>query len=90
MTLMYSLFEDGVRSQVQVSSQAKYHEINRKYKAILDHLIEKGVLRPDPERQGGNYQRQSKNKSKRKNDKNKKNKTKNKNIKKTLRLRIKK
>jgi hypothetical protein len=93
MTLMYSLFEDGVRSQVQLSTQAKYNEINRKYKAILVELAGKypGFLRPDPERQGGNSQRQSKNKSKRRNNKNKNSRhKKNKNRKKTLRLRIKK
>jgi hypothetical protein len=91
MTLMYSLFEDGVRSQVQSLTQAKYHEINRKYKAILNDLIEKGFLRQDPERQGGNSQRRLKNKSKRRNNKNKNSRhKKNKNRKKTLRLRNKK
>lgn len=92
MTLMYSLFEDGVQSRVQSLTQAKYDEINMKYKAILDDLIEKGFLRQDPERQGGNSQRQqSKNKSKRRNNKNKNSRhKKNKNRKKTLRLRNKK
>lgn len=91
MTLMYSLFEDGVQSRVQSLTQAKYHEINMKYKAILDDLIEKRFLRQDPERQGGNSQRRSKNKSKRRNNKNKNSRhKKNKNRKKTLRLRNKK